>query len=392
MVKTFCEPFRIPPKRKNIALFFVLISSALCTCAQDDTLSQPAFIKYFDIEYEYGNIIGNGSEGSNEILKEPGYNGLDIRIGFRKNKKNDTYSNLYRNPYMGIGWFTSDFSNLDVGNPNALYLFMTSPFSYNQERRLTFAYSAAFGLAFNFFPYDSINNQNNIFIGSKVNCYVNIKFLAKYQLSNNLAVKASVGFKHASNGAFKTPNAGLNLIPVNLGISYKMNPEKPVISKAILPGYIPHNLCNVKFSAGSKNYNKGASNYYKATIGVNFLRQISYKYRLGFGIETFYAQPHYIIRGHKKRWYDKRWSLAATGSWEWVLSERLYIPIDLGVYLFKHKLNKEEYWYYERIGIRYRIHPHIFAGITIKAHRTAADFIEWTIGYTFHKDPNKFTY
>jgi len=78
------------------------------------------------------------------------------------------------------------------------------------------------------------------------------------------------------------------------------------------------------------------------------------------------------------------------GSAEWVLGKHFYIPIGLGFYLKHHKENDELKSYYERIGIRYRFNNKIFAGITIKAHKDVADIFEWTVGYTFLKDNNKY--
>ena len=46
--------------------------------------------------------------------------------------------------------------------------------------------------------------------------------------------------------------------------------------------------------------------------------------------------------------------------------------------------------YYERIGVRFSMTNHLKAGLTVKAHGLSSDIFEWTIAYTFHKDPNKY--
>jgi hypothetical protein len=38
--------------------------------------------------------------------------------------------------------------------------------------------------------------------------------------------------------------------------------------------------------------------------------------------------------------------------------------------------------------MRYRFDNNIFFGGTIKAHGGAADIFEWTLGYTFGRNPN----
>ena len=83
-------------------------------------------------------------------------------------------------------------------------------------------------------------------------------------------------------------------------------------------------------------------------------------------------------------------SYAVVGSWEWVLTKNLYAPIGLAYYLHRNFSNGEKQQYYERIGLRYRLSKNLHAGLTIKAHAAVADYFEWTIGYTFHNDPNKY--
>ena len=83
-------------------------------------------------------------------------------------------------------------------------------------------------------------------------------------------------------------------------------------------------------------------------------------------------------------------SVAVVPNWEWVISKRLYIPLGIGIYLHRNEENDERYGFYERAGIRYRVTDHISTGVTIKAHKGVADYFEWTVGYTFHKDPNQY--
>ena len=83
-------------------------------------------------------------------------------------------------------------------------------------------------------------------------------------------------------------------------------------------------------------------------------------------------------------------SLAIVGTWEWHLTEHLYVPIGLAFYVHRNTENDEQTPYYERVGIRYRFNNNIYTGVTIKAHQGVADIFEWTIGYTFQKDPNKY--
>ncbi len=345
------------------------------------------YLKYLDLRFENGAMLGNGLEPGDELIESSYYNGLDLRLSFRNADRDDPYSNVYRRPYYGVGWYNSTFHNKDVGNPTALYFFLTMPLTFEMNRRWTFAYSAAFGLSYNFNPYDEEENPLNVFVGSARNCYVHLGFLANYRINSKWVLNGTVGFKHFSNGSYKLPNYGLNLFPVTLGVNYKLNQKEDDIFdyQRTIPLYQPHNLVNIEWYNGSKNYAAGEKNYWKTGVGVNFLRQINYKYRIGLGMDFYYAY------GMDER--DAKgdaFSAAVVGSWEWAVLKKLYVPIGIAFYVKRNKENGEKEIYYERVGLRYRLTEHLNAGVTIKAHAGVADIFEWTIGYTFHHDTNKY--
>ena len=245
-------------------------------------------------------------------------------------------------------------------------------------------------MSYKFNPYDSINNPANIFIGSYRNCYVHFGYVANYKFSEQCAVNGTIGFKHFSKGSFKQPNYGINLLPFTLGLSYRFGDDEIYQEPKPVADYKRHNLVNVTFTAGSKNYVAGEENYLKTAYGINFLRQINHKYRIGIGFDLFYAAQSNLRNSSDASHFSKSYSYAVVGSWEWVLTKNLYVPVGLAIYLHRNEENDERTVYYERAGIRYRFADHFVAGLTIKAHQGVADIFEWTIGYTFHKDPNEY--
>ena len=347
------------------------------------------YVKYLDLRFENGIMLSNGKPFSDELVDKSYYTGMDFRLGFRLTDPDNVYSNVYRRPTLGIGFYTSTFHNEDIGKPNAVYFYFNIPFTFEKNRKFTFAYSGAFGLSYNFNPYDSIDNPSNYFIGSKNNCYFHFGFLVGYRLSDRFLLSFTTGLKHFSNGSFKKPNSGINLIPFTVGIKYKINKEDILLEKRAIPKFKPFNIWNISFAAGSKHYDmEDARNYLKMTYSVNYLRQFNYKIRLGGGLDVFYSAHHGMsnIDGNKKNAI----SVAVVGDYEWVMNKNLSVPIAFGVYLFRHEGNEEITPFYERVGMKYRFNNNIFAAITIKAHRGKADYFEWTIGYSINRDKNKY--
>jgi hypothetical protein len=54
--------------------------------------------------------------------------------------------------------------------------------------------------------------------------------------------------------------------------------------------------------------------------------------------------------------------------------------------LHNQRFNGEIKRIFLRAGARYYVYKNINAGVSIKAHMGKADFIEWTVGYTFNRD------
>ena len=348
------------------------------------------YVKYLDVRFENGAMLGTDAEWSDQIVNSSYYQGLDFRLGFRKTDPDNIYSNVYRRPYFGLGFYAATFHNADVGSPNAFYFFLTIPLKFEENKKFTLSYSGAFGISYNFNAYDSISNPTNVFLGSEKNVYVHLEFLGNYKFNEKWAVNAAVGFKHFSNGSFKQPNYGINLVPITLGVSYKFADDKIYHFEKAVPDYIKYNLWNIAFIVGSKNYDVGGANFLKSTLSINYLRQTNYKYRMGLGLDIFYSADSDLRNDSDASDFSKSISYAAVGSWEWVLTKNLYVPIGIGFYIHRNEENDEKTFFYERVGMRYRFAKHYFAGLTIKAHGGAADIFEWTVGYTIHNDPNKY--
>ena len=378
---------------KTFLLSLILIFSGYSIIAQNTEIKTPKpqkkYVKYLDARYEFGAMLGTDSDWSEQIVNSSAYMGLDFRLGFRKTDSNDIYSNVYRRPYFGLGFYSSTFHNADVGYPNAIYFFLTIPLKFEENKKFTMSYSGAYGISYNFNAFDSISNPTNVFLGSDKNIYVHLEFDMNYKFNEKWAAYGAVGFKHFSNGSFKQPNFGINLLPVTLGVRYKFSDDKIDHFRKDIPEYIKHNIWNIAFIAGSKNYVTGGANYLKATISANYLRQLTYKHSVGFGFDFFYSDKAYLRNDSDASDFSQSFSLAAVASGEWNVTKNLYVPMGIGIYLHRNEENDEKTIYYERVGMRYRFAKHYFAGLTIKAHGGAADIFEWTIGYTIHNDPNK---
>ena len=339
--------------------------------------------KFIEFSYDQGPIIGNNKDWADELIDIIDYSGVDVRIGWRSGK-NIYYNYINRYPSYGLGFTSAVNYYKEIGRPMGVYAFGEFPFGKNDfDRKLNFSYYAQIGLGFNMNPYDTETNPINGFVGTAINAHVHFGLKASYQFSSTLEGFTSIGTKHYSNGSIKKPNSGINFVPIALGLRVNLDKEK--FNPGTKPDFPPlekRGIWNIAAYTGLKSYDVGEKTYFRGGLGVNYLWELSYKYRGGLGIDWFYGA------GAKERYPDENIgffdvnSFAIVGSWEWKLTERLYMPIALGVYLSRAHYNQEVNGFYERIGVRYRMKNNVFAGVQIKAHKAKADFFEFTLGYT----------
>jgi hypothetical protein len=341
------------------------------------------FQKTISISYETGPLISNGTDWGDEIKDAVDFKALDFKIGWRKISKT-TFNYIYRYPTLGLGFNSALKHYSEIGKPQSIYGFMEIPFSIKGlTRKVHFGYFTQLGVGFNLIPYDSLVNPANKYIGSRVNGYINMGVFSSLKISNRTDIQASLGLKHFSNGASKKPNAGINLFPLNLSMRMRLGDINPIPSQTpILPEKHLKTFWNFAVYSGIRNYEIGDPAYFRGGLGVNYLVEPAFKYRAGIGLDLFWA-PGMNSRFPESNFsFKDQTSLAIVGAWEWQLTERLFVPIGLGAYLYRNTLNQEISWYYERIGLRYRIANNISSGIQIKAHKAKADFFEFTLGYT----------
>jgi hypothetical protein len=144
-------------------------------------------------------------------------------------------------------------------------------------------------------------------------------------------------------------------------------------------------------AVGNKNFEYGKSVYFKSTLSASYLRQFSYKFRYGAGLELFYTAGSLDRVESDKSDFKKRYSYGVVGNFEWVLTQRLYLPINIGVHL-NYNVENFEQLMYQRLGIRYLIgkNKKMMAGVALKVTEFHADYVEWTVGYIFKKDTNEY--
>lgn len=349
---------------------------------------QPKKRIVIQLDVENGGMIAN-NERIRESFDDVYYNGFNLRVGWQTDKDGDVYHQCYNYPIYGIGLYSSTFRKPEIGTPTALYGFVSIPIRPGRFKRWDFNYRISLGLAGNFEPYDEDNNPINILLGSSRNVFIDFGAQANYRLNSHFQVGAGLSFHHFSNGSIRQPNKGINLIPLSATLTYVPYKQTPDFAKRPLPDLDERGQLHLHYAFGIKQFEPGnRKRYFKSTLGMYWSHAVGYKWRLGVGGDLFYSDSgnKTEIAGEDEGKFGSLFSGGPAFYIDHVLTGRLFLSGNVGVYAHRNRFNGEFKPMFLRIGVKHYVWKNAYAGVSIKAHMGKADFVEWTMGYTLRRD------
>lgn len=367
-------------------ILFLLLISWLSVISQEKKL------KYIELKANFGSFLYSDNALGNAGLLDQGYGGINLKLGWQPTDST-SWASRYGYPSYGIGLYSGFLGNARVyGNPNAVYGFIRFPIT-SSDRRNIFAIEPSVGLTYNLNPFDAEDNSVNEAIGARMAVYFNIDLNFTYKWTRELDLIYGVDFSHFSNGSTFTPNNGLNLYGINLGMRYHYNPAQFKLNNDL---YINDNLLPARFRRPSKTklteentnaisiYVAGGVSQRDSDAGTNTLFGVG---SLVLDYEHHFNEMH-ALTGGIDVFYDNRLV-------EYETSDRLHYGIHAG-YDFKfYKLaikfqigtylgdDKNKGAFFMRPALRYKFDNKIFAQVGLKTLAGgAADYIEYGIGFS----------
>ena len=374
----------------KIFLTWALSLATLLLYAQSDSISSarpPKNPLIIELEMENGGILA-AKDIRRTTFESAYYNGINLKVGWKIQKSDDVYFTLYNNPIYGIGFYSSTFNTDIIGSPYAIYGFMQSPFGNLKKKYWSFDYRIGLGISGNFKPYDPETNPLNVVIGAKNNVFIDLGIRSQYKISPNWRVGLGLAYHHFSNGALRLPNKGVNLVPITASVTYQPNGHSILPDRSNITPYPDKILYHINYGIGWKQLDKDKDErFLKTTLGAYASKHVSHKWRVGAGVDLFYSDSgnYDEIAGDDSGKLSAKLSGGPSFYLVHVLTRRLVLNGNIGYYIHKRSFNGEINHIFLRAGARYYVYKDFNAGISIKAHKGKADFIEWTVGYTFNR-------
>ena len=333
-------------------------------------------------------LLGAQAQGSFIVAHTPAVQHLAVShpTGFELSLQRQTTGTApwhawYRYPKVGLALVYYDYHNPVLGRSYAasVYLNKTLWRTPRQEARLRLST----GLAYFTRPYDRATNHKNTIIGSPLSATLQARAEYDVALSEHLGLLLGLGLNHYSNGATSKPNFGINLPTLSLGLNYyqqrQFRPQP--LPPNTRPADLGRNFLTISTSYGIKQVSQTDRNKYAVySLMLAAGRRVSRKSNLLLGLEGFNdrslaAQLRDTARAGAPRPDVKK---AGVYVGHELLFGRLAFGTHLGLYVYNpYKSNK---FYYERLALKYHFTDCLFGEVALKAHRTAADVIEFRVG------------
>jgi len=323
---------------------------------------------------------------------------------------NKEWNSHFRYPQVGISLLYNYFGNDSVFGRNISAL---PNFTFRHGKADKFHGELRLGLGIAYFTkiYNIRDNPTNLYIGSRLTnvshaSYNIVKFVHPY-----LAIKTGISVFHFSNGHYQLPNIGMNIPSFNLGLKYFPN-KMPVIRNNKIDSFDNKWLFNARLGIGwhefgYSTYPAGGPKYpvYCGTFYVSKRFTAINKLKLGLFV-NYYTSFYDFITTQEiyKNKQGLKSSVASVFIGHEFVSGHFGFVAEAGINIYNPFFNKFIRLYTDKpelssilksisnnkLGFQYYPisslksgHNKLYIGAYIKANLGQADFLEWSVGYSW---------
>lgn len=348
---------------------------ALFVCVSAVVFAQPS---HYSVSLLGGAVIP--VNGSPYDVKSP-LLGVDFSAYWKM--RGEEWAYIWRNPSFGIRANYSTIFNSVAGDRFELAGFMEGPVVEWKGGGIDWVYSVGFSAYTN--PYMRTHDPENSYIGSYLNCLIDLGFLWKFPVKDQEMFLAAK-LVHSSNGYLSKPNHGLNFLQAELGYRWRNHThacDTATTSSRLFRPYRPERPHRffVSFAPGAVQSRNDDVDYRKLyfayTTNVGYRYCINSAFAFGGNVDLMYNYAHRALAPNDVPLY-----VGASAFWDNTWGP-ITMRIGLGHYLDYYWQNWEQY--YERVGLFYRFgsQRNYYAGVAMKVHYDHVDYIEWTFGFEF---------
>lgn len=332
------------------------------------------------VDYYYGTMLRHNKNVAHLVKDHP----IGYIVSYNHKTFGEKYwQQSYNYPDWGVSFIYQDFKTEALGENFGLYGHYNF---YFLKRRFMFRIGE--GVAYNTNPFDLETNFKNISYGSHLVASTYLMFNYSHEnIFRNIGLQAGVSFVHHSNGSFKAPNSGTNILGFNVGLKYNVDEEeKQYVTSEIDTDYSEKIRYNLLVRAGVNEgdfYNLGQSPFYVFSAFAD--KRLNYQSTIQLGVEFFISEFLKKEIEYRKASFpnsgltgDEDYKRASIFVGHEFRLGKFAIPTQLGYYFYWPY--KYETRAYTRVGVKHYFSDKLFGVATVKTHAFNAEAIEFGFG------------
>lgn len=314
---------------------------------------------------------------------------IDHPVGFRLTYEartfgDESWQQRYNFPDVGLTFIYMNYKNPVLGKSLALIPYYDFYIRKNREAKGQFKYKVGLGLGYNTEKYDRVENNKNSVISTDFSFGILAELSYSHKINKRLDFNSYVALTHFSNGSIKKPNSGINVISLNLGLSYLLS-QRDEEFKIKEEEKIEHSNFGgtLSLSGGAHESTKIGAGTFPFFIISGFIdKKLNRKSIIGLGVEMFYSEAlrrdiKYDFAFEDRTKPDFKRIGIAFGH-ELIITKFTVIS-QVGYYVYDPY--KPFGKVYIRAGLRRYFNDHIFTSLAVKSHGARAETAEFTLGY-----------
>jgi len=362
---------------QKISLLFILI----CVSLYSQESPQNQF--FVDGNYFYGSLLRHNKNIAQLIHEHP--DGFVVSFNVKTNGEK-YWQQVYNYPDWGFSFLHEDYNYEYLGKNYGLLVHYNF---YFLNRNLQFKIGQ--GVSYTTNPFDINDNFKNIAHGSTflATTYLSLKYHKPY-IIGGFGLQAGASFIHNSNGSFKAPNSGTNVLALIAGVNYNIDEDYQSVAQkdSIIDNHkwkdrIRYNLALRGGVNESDYYNLGQHPFYIFSVSAE--KRVSFKSILTFGSELFISkflekEIEYVAAAFPTRGVTGNEDYKRVGVFaghEFML-HKLGIVTQAGYYVYSPYSYESDVYF--RIGVKYHFTKELYADATLKTHAANAEAIEFGLG------------
>jgi hypothetical protein len=363
--------------RFNLTLIIFFIFCLKLTVAAQEIESQPQYTYTIGGNLFHGFIIKHSENIGHLAQSHP--SGVEIFIN-QNSYGPKLWQQRYNFPDIGFSLSYFDPKNEILGKQIAAITYMD--FNFRRRKSSDVIFKIGTGLVYTTNPYHSIKNNRNNALSSPISYVMQGRLGYNFKITDHLKFTSAISLTHFSNGGFKKPNSGINIVSYNLGFSHLIDKTRPTYTYLSgKPVYDKNLKYNVTISSGLKGLHNVQGKYFPfLNVSLYADRRLNDRSAINAGMDGFYnLAVKYEVKNSSQDLNDgldfKRAGLVVGHE---LFMGKLSLLTQFGAYVYRPY--KSDVPVYQRYGLKYYFKDNYFASLLLKSHGGRADIIEWGIG------------